>query len=330
MPLLLLIAPAILPAQYGLKPKLYTTGSTLRGCFSDVAAPARRSTVQVLSENEWVAMGVIVDTDGHILTKASQLGANLKCKLSNRQSFDARLVSVDEATDLALLKIEAEELAPIQWRTGEDPEVGQWAITPSLRPEPTAIGVLGSPRRRIALVKTPGVLGIKLNEDNGPPLVRGVFEGMGAERAGVKVGDEVLEAGGEQLATKMQLIRLVQEYSPGDELKLRIRRKGETLEISATLSYPDHDDFLSRIAAQNRMGGNLSRRRTGFPAVLQHDSVLSPEDCGSPVVGLDGKAFGLNIARAGRTETYALPADVILPLVEEMKLRVPASTVANE
>ena len=36
--------------------------------------------------------------------------------------------------------------------------------------------------------------------------------------------------------------------------------------------------------------------------------MLQPWLCGGPLVNLDGEAIGLNIARAGRVTTYALPA----------------------
>ena len=55
------------------------------------------------------------------------------------------------------------------------------------------------------------------------------------------------------------------------------------------------------------------------PVVLQHDTVLRPNQCGGPVVNLDGQAVGVNIARAGRVASYALPASVVLPLLEELK-----------
>jgi S1-C subfamily serine protease len=76
---------------------------------------------------------------------------------------------------------------------------------------------------------------------------------------------------------------------------------------------------MDRGVIQNNMGSKLSDRRTGFPNILQHDTVLRPEDCGGPLVELDGKAVGINIARAGRTESYAIPSDVVRTLVPELK-----------
>jgi serine protease Do len=66
------------------------------------------------------------------------------------------------------------------------------------------------------------------------------------------------------------------------------------------------------------MGGALSDRRNGFPIILQHDAALRPSDCGGPLVDLDGKVVGINIARAGRTETYAAPTQAVLPLLYDL------------
>jgi serine protease Do len=76
---------------------------------------------------------------------------------------------------------------------------------------------------------------------------------------------------------------------------------------------------VSRGYWMNRMSGRMSQRRAGFPQALQHDTVLEPEMCGGPVVNLAGQAIGLNIARAGRVETYAVPADVVKTLIRELR-----------
>jgi chorismate mutase-like protein len=67
------------------------------------------------------------------------------------------------------------------------------------------------------------------------------------------------------------------------------------------------------------MGRALSSRRTGYPTILQHDSVVKPADCGGPLVDLDGKVIGLNICRAGRVESWAIPAEVIKAVLPELK-----------
>jgi serine protease Do len=67
------------------------------------------------------------------------------------------------------------------------------------------------------------------------------------------------------------------------------------------------------------LAGNVSSRSEDFPAVFQHDTLLEPVDCGGPLVDLDGHVIGINIARAGRTEAYALPADIVQAAIEPLK-----------
>lgn len=317
-------------AQVGLKPRLYTTGSTLRKAFADVTAQARQSTVEVLADDELIAHGVIVSADGYVLTKASELKPKIVVKLSNEKSYKARLVGTHDATDLALLRIDATDLTPIEWETDTNPAVGQWIISTGVRETPEAIGVVGSPRRKIERERVAGVLGVSLEGDDGLPTIMSVTEKSGAAAAGIKPGDIVERIDGIVPRGKLSMINQVRKHNPGDAVKISVRRGEEVLDLEVTLTPPPSDDFLSRIAIQNRMGGDLSERRNGFEAVIQHDSVLWPEDCGGPAVGLSGKALGINIARAGRTETYTLPADLILPVIDELKLQGPSSVVSKE
>jgi serine protease Do len=127
----------------------------------------------------------------------------------------------------------------------------------------------------------------------------------------------VLEVDRHPIANVPELKNAIRGYRPGDTLSVRVRRENQELSYSVTLTHPVWD--LSRVAFQNQMGGKLSFRRDDFTSVYQHDAVISPDECGGPVVNLEGKAVGINIARAGRTETYALSSDVILGVLEDMK-----------
>ena len=96
------------------------------------------------------------------------------------------------------------------------------------------------------------------------------------------------------------------------KVKLSVKRGEEELEIEAMLGPTDEMDAqINRHEFQNQLGGELSRRRAGFPSVFQHDTVLQPNECGGPVVDLDGRAVGINIARAGRVASYAIPAAMV-------------------
>ena len=79
----------------------------------------------------------------------------------------------------------------------------------------------------------------------------------------------------------------------------------------------------------NRLGAVPSRRDGNFPNVFQHDTPLFPEQCGGPMVDLDGQVVGLNIARRGRAASFALPAQYVKTLVSEMLRENVASRPAN-
>ena len=65
-------------------------------------------------------------------------------------------------------------------------------------------------------------------------------------------------------------------------------------------------------------GGTVSKRHNSFASALTHDTVLQAAQCGGPVVDLDGRPVGLNIARADRTASYAIPAGTIHKVIDEL------------
>ena len=58
----------------------------------------------------------------------------------------------------------------------------------------------------------------------------------------------------------------------------------------------------------DQMSGEYSHRRTGFPRVLQHDILGARDSVGGPLLDLDGRCVGMNIARADRAQSFAIPA----------------------
>ncbi len=291
---------------------------TVRVAFRDVVNEPHKATVRVLCNDKIACLGCVVDADGYVLTKASELQGKLTIKLSDNRLFDAKLIGVHRASDLAMLKIEQQGLSPITWRDASDvPTVGSILATAGVETIPVAIGVVSVQPRFIAAPS--GVLGVMLADVDGFAKVQEVMAGSGAEKAGVKNGDFITEVNGSEVANREKLVEKVRQFQPGDKVTLKVKRGEEKLDIIATLmarpSSPDGDrkDF------QNMLGGPLSERREGFELALQHDTVLSPQECGGPIVDLDGRAVGINIARAGRVNSYALPTSIILPLVNDLK-----------
>ena len=111
---------------------------------------------------------------------------------------------------------------------------------------------------------------------------------------------------------------LLRRSLPCQTLTFKVRRDQQELELKATLGKRPAGMNFDRSDFQNRMGSTLSERRVGFPVILQHDTVLRPQDCGGPLVDLDGNVIGINIARAGRVETFAIPAETVQLILADL------------
>lgn len=74
--------------------------------------------------------GVIISEDGYIVTNNHVIdGADkLEVLLNDNNTYDAKIIGTDEATDLALIKIDAEGLSPIVFGNSDDVKVGEWVL----------------------------------------------------------------------------------------------------------------------------------------------------------------------------------------------------------
>ena len=290
---------------------------SIKDAFKEVSAPASESTVLVFSGEKPAAIGTVVGKDGYILTKASELESDLSCRLKDGRHMNAELVGVHQEHDLAMLKINADDLVPMEWAAGDPPEIGSWLITPGIDDRALAIGVVSVATRKIA--QTPGVLGVSLEDGEGGALITEVMRRSAAQKAGVKKDDIVLSVNGKRTQNRVSMINQIRKHRPGDEVKLKIKRDDEVIELTATLGTHFTSGPAARSNFQNALGGQLSLRRAGFEQAVQHDTVLEPHECGGPVVNLDGKAVGINIARAGRVASYALPAALVVAVIDDLK-----------
>jgi serine protease Do len=321
---LLWAAPAA-PAQRGRRDSNIPTKTDQRflTAFRAVVAVPSRSTVRIRCDDDVAAFGAVVAPDGWILTKASELKDKIVCELHDGREFPARIVGVSEPYDLAMLKIDAKGLKPVEWRDSTKDAVGSWVATPGLNIDPVAVGVLSVGTRKITGVEltrrstSGGFLGISISNaaaKNGVKIAE-VIPGGAADKADFEEGDIIVAVGKNQITDPEALFKALQKTKPGEKVTVRVKRGSEEVVLHPVLGKRpvDRADF------QNQLGSKLSDHRTGFPMVLQHDTVLRPVDCGGPLVDLDGKVIGINIARAGRTETFAIPAEAIKPLLDDLK-----------
>jgi serine protease Do len=74
--------------------------------------------------------GVVLDNTGHVLTNNHVVAGRrqIRVKLNDSRVYDAIIVGTDPKTDLAVLKIEADNLHPLRFGDSDKLDVGDWVI----------------------------------------------------------------------------------------------------------------------------------------------------------------------------------------------------------
>lgn len=81
-------------------------------------------------ESKGSGSGVIIRSDGYIVTN-NHVVANakeIKVTLNNNQSYDATVIGTDAATDVALIKIDANDLPTIPFGDSDKLRLGEWVL----------------------------------------------------------------------------------------------------------------------------------------------------------------------------------------------------------
>jgi serine protease Do len=317
---------------------------TFLALFKPAVEAAGRSVVRVQVDGKETSLGTVVSRDGYVLTKASELKlGKVTIKTKDGRDLDATVTATSDAYDLAVLKTDGSGLTPISWGSTTDAPVGNWVAVPGLGGDPVAVGVVStrpwSPREQRVPTAESGFLGIQLDVGASGAVIEKVTEGGAAEKAGIKPGDAIRRVDATDIDDSETLIHTLLGYKAGQSVKLTIEREGQRLEITAVLGKRPGElvppaggggrGGLNRGDMQNSMGSRLSARRTGIPKLFQTDAVVKPADCGAPLVDVDGRAVGLMIARAGRTESHAIPAETVKELVPVLLAARPRSNPAE-
>ena len=74
--------------------------------------------------------GVIISADGYIVTNNHVIedATKLKVKLNDGRTFDAKLIGTDPTTDVALIKIDEENLPTLAFGNSNDLRLGEWVL----------------------------------------------------------------------------------------------------------------------------------------------------------------------------------------------------------
>ncbi len=322
--------PSAVQDSTGLEFDKRLNGREVLASVAPVRQDIQNASVVFYDGHDSIAYGIPVSSDGDVTTKSSEVpeGKTYLVRAGNQSYAEAICIARDPSTDLALFHIPGMQMPQPRFRE-EPPPIGTIVVSngsTTRKDRRIRLGTVGATTRSIPR-KSDLVpyMGIAFEP---PCSIAEVVSGTPADQAGLKPGDTVISLAGHPVSSLEDLGPAMQDKKPGDALPISVSRKGAR--IDATMHLAARSAFVKDEDAPDPnedINGRVSSRRDNFPMVIQHDTPLQPSMAGGPLMDLDGNIIGLNIARANRAETFALPIRLVLATYRRMKQQ--AKTPSN-
>ncbi len=289
-----------------------------------------------------------------ILTKWSEIARmrhQLLVTAPDGRHFPTRVMGVYPDHDLALLGIDPRakaSLRPLDLTNASSPEAGSLIAMALPNGDVGALGVVSVTERSLRR-QDRAYLGVMIDfrsiSQKGVTLKK-VMPGSAAAIAGLRGGDTLISINHSPVTGALEMRNLLQKQAPYSEVTLGYLRKGEKFSTTATLGSLNevqgaHRIPPQRLANMQRMGTIPNRIHDNFPSVIQSDMSIQVDytprdprdnftnDCGAPVVDLNGHAVGILIARGSRIKTYIIPAATVQKLLRETSHSTSASLLGD-
>ena len=310
-----------LMGQQSLESNYRTTGPAVTAVFEPQRAVLQKSSAVILDGRKEMNYGVVVSPDGYILTKASEVEAleNLSVTVDRANYKEVEIVATDPQWDVALLKVNAEGLVPVEYAPTSEIPQGSWVVAngaTSRTARRALAGIVSAKIREIPAAGGPA-LGVVLSSKTKAIQIDTVTDGSGAQEAGLRKGDVIVSIEGKKVSKIEDIAEALKDRKAGTKVEVVCRRGGKEFAAEVRLAAKG-EMFADTMNRNDMMSGDFSRRRSGFPRVLQHDILGSSRVTGGPLLDLEGRCVGMNIARANRAESFAIPVEDLKEIAERL------------
>jgi serine protease Do len=313
-------------AQQSLDSAYRTTGVETLAAFEAQRLVLQTSSAVIYDGRTELSYGVIISTNGYLLTKLSEVAKAKTISVTVDQTpyREVQVLATDPEWDVALLKIDAHDLIPVNFAVTSDLPQGTWVVAngATTRTHRRLLAGIISAKTREIPAAGGAALGVVLKERSKKIEIEDVYAESGAKEAGLQKGDILQEIEGQRLKKIQDLSEFLKNRKAGSKVKLSYSRKGEEHTIEVQLAARG-EIYTEQLSTNDLMSGDFSPRRSGFPRVLQHDILGSRSITGGPLLDLQGLCIGMNIARANRAESFAIPVEDLREIATRLMARVP-------
>ncbi len=281
----------------------------------------REGVLKIADQRTTISLGTLVE-DNLVLTKASSLPTRQRLRgIDYRdREYDLTLVYQDPAFDLAVLEIGPNDLTPMQFQTDKTPELGEVLLCVNAPGQAvvSARSAVGTPDSGDPESPFLGVEMSRFEENDRGVTIAGILPDGAAMAAGLRAGDLIVRVNGSEVGQSLR--DALQLFRVGDRVQVAIERDGVEMTVPVQLRRrPEYADGLPTPFGNDIVEAN--ERRTGFGPAIRHDALLGPRDVGAPLVDLQGRVIGLQIAHADRSTNWALPAATLRSVLAEIPQR---------
>ncbi len=285
-----------------------------------VAEKVKEQVVQVYVGKHERSLGFVV-APGLVVTKLSRIDQRygITCRSNDGKWHLASFSQSSKEDDLLVLHTPTLKAAPVVSAEAGVLRRGSFLVLSHYQGIAAKFGVLSVPERSLR-IHDQGFLGVLVRDVSQKAIVAKIEAGSAADQAGLVVGDQIKKVGTHAIRFAQEVSHQLKQFKRGDEIEIEVLREDQKKVLIAVLngrpqsqaSIPVH--HLEEI---EKMSGERSFRRSGFPSVIQTDMYLEPQEVGAPVLNLQGDVVGMALARAGRIKTYVLPMSRISKLLKK-------------
>lgn len=319
-----------------------------------VIQTASKSTVSVSYLGQRLSYGTVVKSplsgENIILSKWSEIARyqdKLTVTTANGKPHQATVIGIYPEHDLAVLKSQI-ELQPLNLTQSNIPRRGDMLLLASPEAEVLSFGVVSVEARSLR-ESDKAYLGVQMDFNRsgklGTPLNQ-VMERSPASRAGLRQGDVVLAIDQNPIKSAIEMRNTLQQLVPGSKVEIRYRRGDKMEKTHVQLgSRPAELDARrfppKRMKEMQKMGTVPNKVNSNFPSVIQSDMPIQSDktprfqsdnfsnECGGPVVDLDGQVVGIMIARGSRIKTFIVPSSTLRGLLNTQPVALKNQTSQN-
>jgi S1-C subfamily serine protease len=270
-----------------------------------------------------IALGTVVDNTGLVLTAAAPAVTEttccpdkLRCRLSNGRVATATVVGVDPDYNLALIRVRADGLKPVEWAGGHDLAVGTFLAALGPNELPLVAGVVSVARRQVPHPRPvptdhPSAAPLELSGQwvHGRGFCVESSEGSALD-CGLRPNDISVSLGSVPIRSVQDLRASTIGRQASERMSARIMREGQIVDLALILPLDP-------------------RNRESFkwdfypPVAFEGDLPILQNEHGCPVVGLDGKVVGVAVGRIAPQACLVVPADRVLERLADLKVGKP-------